>query len=74
MGVDIVVWRCRIGAFNLSARRLSGKRAKRPGARAHAGRVGLEVVVLATVLLLITVGQIQYSQHHGQERCKHHDC
>ena len=72
MGVDIVVWRSRIGAFNLSARRFSGKRAK-PGARA--GRVGLEVVILAAILLLVIVGEVQvqqYSQH--QERCEHHDC
>ena len=70
MGVDIVMWRFRIGTFNLSTRRFSGKRAKL-GARA--GRVGLEVVVLATVLLLIIVGEVQqYSQH--QERCEHYDC
>lgn len=70
MGVDIVVWRSRIGTFNLSVRRFSGKRAK-PGPRA--GRVGLEVVVLTTVLLLIIVGEVQqYSQH--RERCEHRDC
>ena len=66
MGVDIGVWRARIGSFNASVRRSSSKRAKQPVCRA--GKAELEVVVMA-VLLLIMAGGVEYSQHQNSEEC-----
>ena len=66
MGVDIGVWRARIGSFNASVRRSSSKRAKQPVC--GAGKAELEVVVLA-VLLLIMAGGVEYSQHQNSELC-----
>ena len=65
MGVDVGVWRARIGSFNASVRR-SSKRAKQPVCRA--GKAELEVVVMA-VLLLIVAGGVEYSQHQNGEEC-----
>ena len=64
MGVDISVWRARIGSFNASVRRSSSKRAKQPVC--GAGKAELEVVVMA-VLLLIMAGGVEYSQHQNSE-------
>ena len=66
MGVDIGVWRARIGSFNASVRRSSSKRAKQPVCRA--GKAELEVAVMA-VLLLIMAGGVEYSQHQNGEKC-----
>ena len=65
MGVDIGVWRARIGSFNASVRRSSSKRAKQ-GSVCRAGKAELEVVVMA-VLLLIMAGGVEYSKHQNGE-------
>ena len=66
MGVDIGVWRARIGSFYASVRRASSKRVKQPVCRAS--KAELEVVVMA-VLLLIVAGGVEYSQHQNGEEC-----
>ena len=68
MGVDISVWRARIGSFNLSTRRFSGKRAK-PTTRATNG---LEVAVVATIILLILAGDVDFNQL--QQRNSEYKC
>ena len=63
MGVDISVWRCRIGTFNASIHRSSGKRVKK--SLTLPGGNGVPVVILAAaVLLLVVVGEVRYCQHH----------
>ena len=63
MGVDISVWRCRIGTFNASIHRSSGKRVKK--SLALPGGNGVPVVILAAaVLLLVVAGEVRYCQHH----------
>ena len=68
MGVDISVWRARIGSFNLSVRRFSGKRAK-PTSRATNG---LEVALVATIVLLILAGDMDFNQL--QQRNSEYKC
>ena len=64
MGVDISVWRCRIGTFNASIRRSSSKRVKK--SLTLPGGNGVPVVILAAagVLLLVVAGEVRYCQHH----------
>ena len=67
MGVDISVWRARIGSFNLSVRQF-GKRAK-PTSRATNG---LEVALVAAIALLILAGDMDFNQF--QQRNSEYKC
>ena len=71
MGVDISVWRSRIGTFNACVRRSSGKRAKQ--SVCGAGSSGLEVVVVTAVLLVVVMaGEVQSRIHQGH--CELYHC
>ena len=58
MGVDICLWRARIGSFNHSVRQISRKRAKLPSRVTNK----LEVAVVAAIVLLILAGDLDYNQ------------
>ena len=63
MGVDISVWRCRIGTFNASIHRSSGKRVKK--SLTLPGGNGVPVVILAAaILLLVVAGEVRYCQRY----------
>ena len=71
MGVDISVWRSRIGTFNTCVRRSSVKRAKQ--SVCGGGCSGLEVVVVTAVLLVVVMaGELQSRIH--QEHCELYHC
>ena len=58
MGVDICLWRARIGSFNHSVRQISRKRAKLSSRVTNK----LEVAVVAAIALLILAGDLDYNQ------------
>ena len=67
MGVDISVWRCRIGTFNASIHRSSGKRSRVKKSLTLPGGNGVPVVILAAAVLLLHVlvvaGEVQHHKH-----------